>query len=452
MPQQFHTIVIGAGISGLCTAHRIAQSLGNDAVLVLEANDAPGGYCRSEAIDGFVCDCGPNGFLDKEPRMLDWIEGLDLSGDLVRANEASARRFLLLKDRLVEIQPPPRFFLQPVLSLRGKLRLMMEPLIAARRDGQPESVHAFAARRIGREAADTLASAMVLGVFGGDAKKLSLAHCFPIMAEMEREHGSLLRAMLRPRSGGEATGPRGTLTTLRGGIGRLTDRAATLLGESVRTTSPVRRITKAAGYRVETVTGGAFEAKNLVLAVPSSRAAEIAWGLEDEGLSRNLAAIPHAPIAVVCTGYAREKVSHDVDGFGFLIPPNQRKRALGCIWTSSVFEGYAPDGTVFLRTMIGGAMDPDAVRLSDTELLDVIRQDVHPALRISSEPDFVKIYRHRTGIPQYPLNHGDILANLEHALQRFPGLHLAGNAYRGVSLNDCVVNACAVADEILAAS
>ena len=172
-------------------------------------------------------------------------------------------------------------------------------------------------------------------------------------------------------------------------------------------------------------------------------------GLNDEGLSRYLSVIPHASIAVVCTAYPVEKVGRSTNGFGFLIPPNQHKRVLGCIWTSSVFDDYAPEGYVFLRTMIGGADDPDAVRMTDADLVSAVKEDVHPVMRIDVEPEFVKIYRHRTGIPQYYLNHGDILNNLDYALKRFPGLHLAGNAYRGVSLNDCVVNATAVADEIL---
>lgn len=446
MAQEFHTIVIGGGISGLCVADHVARAQGADSVLVLEANDAPGGYCRTDLIDGFVCDWGPNGFLDKEPRMLEWIETLGLSGELLRANEAAARRFLLLNDRLVEIVPPPRFFLQPLLSWRGKLRLAMEPLAAAKRDDTPESVYDFAARRIGREAADNLVSAMVLGVFAGNARRLSLQHCFPLMAQMEREYGSLVKAMLKRKRGG--IGPRGTLTTLQSGIGNLTRQAGQRLGSALKLDAPVRRVTRAGGYAVELMTGVRYEAKNLVLALPAPRAAEISWGLNDQGLSRYLGVIPHAAIAVVCTAYPVGRVRRSTDGFGFLIPPNQHKRALGCIWTSSVFDGFAPEGYVFLRTMIGGADDPDAVRLSDSELVDAVKQDVHPVLQIDSEPEFVKIFRHRTGIPQYYLNHGDILNNLDYALQRFPGLHLAGNAYRGVSLNDCVVNATAIAEAI----
>lgn len=443
MPREFHTIVIGGGITGLCVAQRLRETLGPDSVLLLESGEEAGGYCKTDHIDGFTCDWGPNGFLDKEPKLLDWVERLGISGELTRANESSSRRFIMLNDRLVEILPPPRFLLSPLLGPLGKLRLFMEPLIPQRTDPAPESIYDFAKRRIGRQAADNLVSAMVLGVFGGDAQVLSLEHCFPVMAEMEREYGGLVKALIRkPKTeGGGPMGPRGTLTTLRKGIGALTETAAQSLGDSLRLDAPVKNIAEDNGYRVETLTGEVFKAEQVVLALPAPRAAEISQGLGDKELSRNLGIIQHASMAVVTTGYPIEKVGRDLDGFGFLTPPNQGKRALGCLWTSSIFDGFAPEGYAYLRTLIGGARDPDAVRLEDDELLDVVKSDVHPVMKIDSAPEFVKIFRHRIGIPQYGLNHGEILEALSAAQARHPGLHLVGNAHRGVSLNDCVVSA-----------
>ncbi len=449
MTEQIQTAVIGGGISGLCLAHRLVHGYGQEDVVVLEASDYAGGHIRTDEVDGYLLDWGPNGFLDREPLMLEWVEELGLSGSLIRANEAAARRFLLMDDQLRELRPPPAFLFSRVLSPLGIARLLREPFVPAKRDDTPESIWAFAARRIGPEAADTLVSAMVLGVYGGDAKKLSLEHCFPRMAAMEREHGGLFRAMLAKRKGGAGTGsamgPGGTLTTFNGGVGTLVKRATEALGDRVRTNAPVESIEQTDdGYQVRIEGGETLLSKEVVLALPAFAATKLSSAF-DQTLSRALASIVYSPIAVVCTGYDSAEVQHDMDGFGYLVPPNQQRGVLGCIWTSSVFPQTRPDGKIQLRTMIGGALDPGAAALSDEELLDRVRSDVHQVLGISGEPEMLRIFRHPLGIPQYGLNHSGILKEIAAAEARHPGLYMTGNAYYGISMNDCVVAAYSIA-------
>lgn len=446
-------IVVGGGISGLCCTERLAGKLGADEVLCLEAGSRAGGYIQSEVIDGYICDEGPNGFLDKEPATLEWIEELGISDELIQANEASARRYLLLKNRLVEMKPPPGFLLSPALSIPGRLRLMMEPLIRQRKDDAPESIWDFAARRIGAEAADNLVSAMVLGVYGGDAKKLSLTHCFPRMAEMEREHGSLIKAMMAKKKeagarGGPA-GPGGTLTTFKGGIGRLTERAAEVVSDSLKLNSPVHRLSTDEDRRFQIDTEEAtYSAETLICALPAKASCKL-FADFDATLAKRFEMVGSEPIAVICTGHKREDVEHSLDGFGFLVPPNQGKDVLGCIWTSSVFDGFAPDGHVYLRTMVGGAIHPEYVEQSDDELLGYVRKDVFGLLGIKTDPTFTKIYRHPGGIPQYGLQHGELLTTLKNAEAQHPRLHFTGNSYHGISMNDCVKHACEVSERVL---
>ena len=452
MNESAKVVVVGAGIAGLRAAGLLTNALDADNVLVLEASELPGGTARTESVDGFICDRGTNGFLDKEPRTLQWADELGLTDSLIRADEAAARRFILRNDRLVEVVGPPGFFFAPILSWRGKARLAIEPFVKKRTDPAPESIWDFAARRIGPEAADTLVSAMVLGVFGGDAKKLSLEHCFPVMAEMERDYGSLTKAMLarkRAGGGGGPAGPRGTLTSFDGGIGVLCERAAQKLGERLRLGHAVSRLeSRNGGWRLNCTNDVIVDTEQVILASPAHRCAEIVKDFAPN-LSRALASIEHSSLAVVCTAYPVDAVGVSVDGFGFLIPPNQKKRALGCIWTSSVFPGFTKDGWVFLRTMVGGARDPEAVNLSDAELLEVIHRDIHPVMKIDADPGFVQIFRHPRGIPQYALNHGSVLEAVDAAETQHPGLALAGNAYRGVSMNDCIVSAHRAVERIL---
>ena len=446
------TAVIGGGVSGLCAAHYVARRQGEESVILLEASDHPGGTTRTSVEEGYLLDWGPNGFLNREPRTLQWVEDLGVSDKLVTANDAAARRFILKNGQLMEILPPPRFLATPLLSVPGRARLCFEPLIKGKRDNRPETIWDFAARRIGREAADMLVGPMVSGVFGGDAHQLSLAHCFPRMAAMEREHGSLFKALLakkRENNSASPMGPSGVLTTFQEGIGFLPLHAASRLGGHIRLNAPATSVTHANGaFHVEVADGMQVTARSVVMAAPAFAAARLLSRLDD-AIASALDRIAYAGIAVVCTGYSREAVGHDMNGFGYLVPRNQGKRALGCLWTSSIFPHQAPAEKVLLRTMIGGFTDPDALRLSDSELLDIVKREVHPLLSVSREPELLRIFRHEQGIPQYLLHHGECLEAVEAAEIRWPGLLFAGNAYRGVGLNDCVLSALRAVEALL---
>ncbi len=436
--------VLGGGVTGLCTAHYLAKAYGRDAVLLLEASDYVGGTTRTDAVDGFLLDWGPNGFLDREPLTLEWVEELGLTGQLVRADESAARRFIMKNDKLVEILPPPKFLLTSLLSLPGRARLMCEPLIRGKKDDTPETIWDFAARRIGKEAADTLVGPMVSGVFGGDAKQLSLAHCFPRMAAMERDYGSLLKALIakkKENSAASPVGPSGVLTSFQDGIGYLPEQAAAQLGDRALANMRATSLAKANGsYQIRCEDGTTVDAQAVVVATPAFTASGIVADL-DPALAKTLDAVAYANIAVVCTAFPRDAVGHDLDGFGFLVPRTQQKRILGCLWTSSIFPHQAPEGHVLLRTMIGGYTDPDAIDLTDGQFMDLLRRELYPLLQIEGEPELLSVFRHRRGIPQYLLHHGDCLANVEAAEAAHQGLVFAGNAYRGVGLNDCVVSA-----------
>jgi len=436
--------ILGGGVTGLCVAHYLIQSYGREQVLLVEASDYVGGTTRTDAVDGCLLDWGPNGFLDREPLTLQWVEDLGLTEKLVRADESAARRFILKNDALVEILPPPKFLLTPLLSLSGRARLMCEPLIKGKKDDSPETIWDFAARRIGREAADTLVGPMVSGVFGGDAKQLSLGHCFPRMAAMERDYGSLFKALLAKKKENRAAspvGPSGILTSFQEGIGFLPQRAAALLGDRALANTRATSLSKTNGaYRIQCEDGTTIESSAVVVATPAFATSGIVAEL-DATLAKTLESVAYANIAVVCTAYPREAVGHDLNGFGFLIPRTQGKRILGCLWTSSIFPHQAPDGHVLLRTMVGGYTDQDAVDMSDGECMALLKRELYPLLRIEGEPDLLRVFRHRRGIPQYLLHHGDCLAMVEAAEAAHPGLVFAGNAYRGVGLNDCVVSA-----------
>ena len=447
-------IIIGGGISGLALAHFLGLEKHPEGWELWESDGHVGGTIGTDRADGYSVDWGPNGFLDREPLTLRMVAELGLNGALEPANRKSEKRFIVKHARLHPVPFSPLLILRTgLLTVPEKLRILAEPLIPARGDDGDESVFDFAARRIGRGAAETFVDPMVSGVFGGVARRLSLPACFPIMRELEMRHGGLVKGMIarqferrrerarnpvaRPKSGGPA-GPGGWLTSFKGGLDVLVQRMQERLSPIINTGRSATRVVRHPdGWEVVDHSGRSARAGKVIVACPTFAAARLFRDF-DRDLSETFDSIPYAPIVVAATGHKRESVAHPLDGFGFLIPRNQGIRILGSIWTSSIFEERAPEGYVQFRSMLGGAGDPDVMGLSDEQVLDLLRRELLPLIGLKGEPAFARIYRWKYGIPQFTLGHRERRARLEKLAANHPGLYLVGNAYYGVSLNDCV--------------
>ncbi len=464
-PKDTRIVIVGAGIAGLSIAWAIRKRDPDVDLVVLERGSRTGGNIRTNDIEGYLCESGPDGFMDSAPATMALVHDLGLESRVLPSNDAARRRYLFSGGRLLPVPTSVGAFLRtPLLSMRGKLRLMSEPFAASTDDGD-ESILAFARRRIGEEAAAQFVDPMVSGIFGGDADALSVRACFPKLAKLEDDHGGLVRGLIatkraRRRSGSMA-GPAGRLTSFVGGMSELTDALTRELRTAVRTSSPVvaldprhsiRDATSRPTYVVSTPRQR-YRADALVLAGPAH---ESAWVLRDfdPALSRSLTQIRTAPIAVVCLGFDASSVGAQcrLDGFGFLVPRGHHVRILGALWETSIYERRAPAGKVLLRVMVGGARDREAVWLSDSALLDVVKTDLSRTMGLSAIPQMVEVIRHQRGIPQYVKGHDAILQDVDHRLERHPGLFVAGNSYRGISINSCVAEADGIAESALRAA
>jgi oxygen-dependent protoporphyrinogen oxidase len=314
-----------------------------------------------------------------------------------------------------------------------------------------ETLADFARRRLGQEALDKLSGPMVSGIFAGNPETMSLVSCFPRIAQLEREYGGLFKAMLKlakkkraeqaaGKVAASAAGPGGTLTSFREGIQFLTDTLREQLGDCVRTGCGAQAVQADGGrYRVETEGCGSLNADLVIMAAPAYAAAGMLAPLNG-ALVPLLEQIPYASLSVICCGYQRQQIGHPLDGFGYLIARKEGRSTLGTLWDSSMFENRAPEGTVLLRSMAGGACLPELVNLPDGLLLSRVQDDLRLIMGIEAEPDFVRIFKHQQAIPQYVAGHGERLAALEALAATHPGLFLTGNAFRGVGLNDCVAS------------
>lgn len=444
-------LVVGAGITGLSAAVTLREEADRRGapleIAVLERAPAAGGHARTVASGGFVIESGPNGFLNREPDTLALIDQLRLRPRIVEANRAAARRFIVRGRRLCQVPDSPgALFTTRALSWAGKARLLAEPWSAGP-PGTDETVYDFAARRIGAEAAEFLVDTAVSGISAGDSRQLSVRSQFPMMVEMERDHGSLFRAMFSRRRSG--TGP-SRLLSFDAGMGVLPAAMTAHLGDRVVTGVTIRGVSRGVdGWQVTLDDGRAVMGDHLVFATPARATATLVNAI-DPVLAESLSAVSYAGLAVVALGFRAADVPHPLDGYGYLVTRREQMTTLGVVWESSLFPGRAPQGHVLLRAMIGGARTPTAVERSDDECLDTARRELTRVLGVTADPVHASVFRWPQAIAQYTVGHDQRLQRIRHLAAAHPGLHLCGTSYDGVSFNHAVKSGCTTARRLAA--
>jgi len=451
-PDKRDVLVLGAGISGLTTAFLLARR--GLKVAVLEAAPRVGGAIETLADGPWRFEMGPNTVLEGNADVTALIAACGLDAEKLTAPAAAKKRYLWKGGRLHALPGGPGGFLgTPLFSFGAKLRLLKEPWIARPADGREETIADFVRRRLGTEFLDYAVGPFVSGVYAGDPERLSVRWAVARIHALERDHGSLIRGALAKRKG---PAPAGGMITFHDGLAALPRRLAQNIKEmigDVNTGVFCRRVTCSGdGYVVETESeagSGSFAAGRLVVAVP----ADVAARLLDEltgGASRLFAEIPYAPVAVVSLGVRRADVAHPLDGFGFLAPRKEGLNILGCLFTSTLFPGRAPEGHASLVAFVGGRTNPEITARDDDAILATVRAELGRALGLSGEPVFHHVRRWPRAIPQYELGHGRFVERAEEIERQNPGLRISGNFLRGISVPDCIRNATALAAEIAA--
>jgi oxygen-dependent protoporphyrinogen oxidase len=435
-------VVVGGGISGTAaafTARREAVARGQSLdVLLLEREREVGGKAESVVDGDWLLETGPIGYVGSDPVVDELAEAVGLDETLLTAGAAQSHRFVYSRGRIREAKAHPIGFVRSgLLSFSGLLRAAREPWVPRRNDASDESVWDFAARRLGPEFADRLIHPMVLGVFAGDAKKLSLESAFPIMAELEQDHGSLVRAQIaraRARKRGELPPRRSTLCSFEGGIQALPRALAAKGGFTVRTGTAVSSVVRRddGAFLVATADGESLSADAVVLACEGYRSAEI-LSESFPAVARELLAIPHPPVAVVGLGYGPEARRKIPEGFGVLIPRGTGYRALGVTWDGYLFPRGNEDGGLLVRVLLGGSFDPEIESVPPEEIERTATREMASLFRLEGPPLFSRVRVWKRAIPQYELGHRERLRAIEAELDGIPGLLLAGNALYGTA-------------------
>ena len=461
--------VVGGGPSGLAAAWKasaVAERAGETLeVVVLEAEGEVGGKARTDFAGDLLIETGPQGFLDDQPVLREMIEACGLGEEVIAPEPAANRRYIYRGGKLRELSRSPLPFARSgLLGPLGLARLALEPLVPARReeaansnalrdgdgdgDGDrrgaagpaataDESLFDFAARRMGRQAAERLISPVVLGIFAGDARKLSAAAAFPRMVAMEQAYGSLFKAM---RAGRKRGAPPPGHRTFRRGIQALPCAVAALPGIEVRYNHRVASIERSAGSDggfVVASAGSALATDAVVLAADLPAAADLVAGVS-EAAANELRQIESPPMAVVHTAFEADAAAHLEPAYGFLVARGEGIRMLGCQYETATFRGRGPDGTFLARSLFGGSVDPEAAGLGDSQLVDLTLRELRQTVGLDAAPTFTGVARWPHAIPQYAPGHPQRVAQVEAALAPIEGFHLAGNALHGVGLSRAI--------------
>lgn len=467
-----HVTIIGGGIAGLATAYYLQEKsrARGDALdyTLVEGSSRFGGKIITAETDGFIIEGGPDSFITPKPWAMQLCCDLGITDRLIPTNDDRRNIFVLQKGRLVPFPGGYRltvptefipFVLSPLISPWGKLRMGLDLFLPARREKSDESLADFIRRRLGAEALDKIGGPIMAGIYSADPERLSLQSTFPQFAEMERKYGSLIKAMRlakkqrrpAPSSNGKAPS---MFTSLRGGmedlVAALVDQLDGDLQLNCRVTG-LKHLSPGFEVTVDHPDRPPLTTDAVVVAVPAYVATNLVEPIKSE-LAELLRQIRYASTANISLGYRRADLPppHTLDGFGFMVPRSENRKITACTWTSTKLDHRAPDDGVLLRNFVGGDYQENLANLPDDELIALARAELAEIMGITAEPLIHRVFRWPQASPQYDVGHLDRVTAMEALAAELPGLYLAGSAFRGIGIPDCIKSALTAVDQILA--
>jgi oxygen-dependent protoporphyrinogen oxidase len=452
--------ILGGGIAGLSAAWSLerARRAGQEIEYRLfEAAGRLGGVIASETIDSCVVEAGPDSFLTEKPAAAQLCREIGLGDDLLGSNDAERRTYIVVGKRLIALPDGLMFMvptkliptaLTPLFSLRTKIQMAREFLFPPEPATSDESVAEMTRRHFGQETVDRLVSPLLAGVYGGDADQLSVRAVLARMAHMEQTHRSLTRAMLAARKQRGAAKAQPLFTTLRGGMSQMVDAiAAHLPPEWIHLSTEVHTIDRVentghgarrepTGWMVETAFGQElFDA--LILALPAWGSASLLRPI-DHPLAEALSGVPYSSSITVTLGYEIGRLLNLPPGFGFLVPATEKRALLACTFVHTKFAGRVPAGKGLLRCFLGGSRNDELLDENDARLTVIVLKELEQILGLKAPPAFVRVHRSRQAMAQYGVGHLERIQLVRDRIAELPGIALAGNAYQGIGVPDCI--------------
>ncbi len=457
-----HLIVVGGGIAGLSAAYYARKKSPDIRVTLLEADDRWGGKITTDRVPfdngDFIIEGGPDTFLATKPWGVALCKELGLADRLHGTNPYQKNTYVLHKNKLrplpdgLAMMIPtniPSILKSQLVSWPGKARMGLDFLLPSHNGHHDESLGQFVSRRLGREAYENLIEPLMSGIYAGDGDQLSLRSTFPYLHDLEHKYGSLARGALKMRQqmaarGQSTQGSRSAFLTPTTGLAEIVEalvESLSLNGTDLRLKAPVKSVTRddlALGtWHVTLDSGETLEADSVVLATPAPVTGSLLASFDPE-LATVLGSIPYASTATVTLAYRQSNLSRALDGYGYVIPRREGRRALACTWTSTKFPHRAPEGYALIRVFVGRAGQETDIPWDEAGLLELAREELELTLGITAEPLVSRVFIWESAMPQYNLGHPEKLARIDAAFEKYPSLELAGNGYRGIGIPDCI--------------
>ncbi len=456
--------IIGGGISGLSAAYTFQKEEGvgkNFDYVLLEASNHLGGVVITEKVNGFLIEGGPDCYISTKPEVIKLANELGMGDRLLNSSEENKGPYIFSSGKLHELPEgimtmvPTKlkpFLKTKLISWPGKLRAALDLIIPPKRNNDEESLGQFVRRRLGKEILDKIAEPLVGGIHASDPETMSLKSTFPRFIEMEKEYGSLIKGSLavmrkakEARKKAAVSSPKGPGRTFfmsfAGGMQELADTlVANLDKDKVLTGKKVDKIRfdkKNNGYKIDLAGGESLLADAVIVAAPAFAAAQMLEEV-DGVLSQGLGEISYADSATISLGFKRENLRNIPKGFGVIVPLAEGRRLMAATWSSNKWASRAKEGFFLARGFVGGSRNQKYVNLEDKDLIKLTQEELKIIAGIDAEPEVTKIYRWRKGMAQYTIGHAQRVAKIEDRASKLSGLFLAGNAYHGVGLSDCI--------------
>ena len=447
-------VILGAGISGLTTAHWLAKE--NCDITILEKRSIVGGSMESTPVKGMLFDRGPNSGLETTPLVRRLVEDLNLSAKFLYATKKGNKRYILRNGTLHPLPMGGSAFLKTKLfSPKAKLRLLAEPFIGRSQDGWYQSVARFVERRLGREFLDYAINPFVAGVYAGKPEELSVKSAFPKLYALEEKYGGLIvgtvRSIRERKKRTEVAKQSAKMFSFTEGMQALPLAIYERMKNNIILDAEVTSVEKtASGYSVHYSANGenkTIETDILLSTIQAFELSGIVSGLDPE-LANRLNSIYHPPVMVLFLVYKTADIRQPLDGFGFLIPEKEKRAFLGALWSSVIFEDRTPDDLASFTLFIGGSRNADVFAYPQDQIIGNAIKEFNEIMGISADPEIVDHRFWSKSIPQYNLGY----VEHENYFDRFEeinkGFFLSGNYRGGISVGDCIKNSEVVFNKI----
>jgi protoporphyrinogen/coproporphyrinogen III oxidase len=443
-------VIIGGGISGLSAAYYLSK--GGFGSTILESRPRLGGVIQTEHVDGCTVEAGPDSFLSAKPAAVELAGELGLADQIIPSNDHLRKTYVRKGGRMIPL-PDGLMMMVPtkilpllttgLLSWGTKLRMGLELLRAPKPHSGDQSVADFVEEHYGSEAVDYLAEPLLSGIYGGDPGDLSVGSVLPRFVQLASQYGSLTRGVLAERAKAVRNGPPAPLfRTFKGGLGQLVEAAA----GAIRGHAEIRQVRaetiqrsgagQPAGFRIRAA-GDWIDTVNLVVGCEAHSASQLLAAV-DPILAELLGQVPYSSSITLALGFDAADFPKPPEGFGFLIPKRERRRLAACTWVGTKFSYRVPPGKIVARCVIGGAEAVAAQSESDQTLVTDATRELQEIAGISAEPRFTRIFRWPRSMAQPAVGHAARIAEIEARVAAIPGVHLAGNAYSGIGIPDCI--------------